>query len=123
MRFLVDNSLSPIVAERLREAGYDAIHVRHIQMQAATDESIFEYADSDERTIIAADTDFGTLLALWEKPKPSVILFRRGTQKSPEHQIQLLLANLPIIKASLLTGSVIVFERNRLRIRSLPIGS
>ncbi len=42
MRFLVDNALSPLVAEELRRAGHEALHVRDRGMQAATDEEIFE---------------------------------------------------------------------------------
>jgi predicted nuclease of predicted toxin-antitoxin system len=75
VRFLIDNALSPLVAEGLCDQGHDALHVRDVNLQNASNDALFSHASAEQRIIVSADTDFGTLLARWPKRSPSVILF------------------------------------------------
>jgi predicted nuclease of predicted toxin-antitoxin system len=122
VRFPVDNALSPIVAGLLQQHGHDAVHVRDYGLHAASDDGIFARAKFEDRIIVSADTDFGTLLARQKDRKPSVILFRLTADRRPDRQADLLLANLGSLHEVLERGCVAVIEPSRIRVRLLPIG-
>ena len=91
-------------------------------MRAASDPEIFERAQREGRVMVSADTDFGTLLALWGRQGPSFILLRESDKK-PHRQAARIIENLPFIQNDLRQGAIVVFEDHRIRIRKLPIGS
>lgn len=114
MKLLIDNALSPTIAEGLSNAGYDAVHVRDLGMQSATDEQIFLHSEEEERVIISADTDFGALLALRKKARPSL-------DTRPYQILELLCDVLPKLEEDLAQGAVVTITDERIRIRKLPI--
>ena len=120
MRFLIDNALSPRLADLLLAAGYDAVHVRAYGMQAATDEEILARALDEDRIVVSADSDFSAILAAQEAERPSFILFRETNLLAARGYIDMLLPALPMLEPELLAGCVAVFRNSRLRVRKLP---
>ncbi|HZV25811.1 MAG TPA: DUF5615 family PIN-like protein [Acidothermaceae bacterium] len=121
MRFLVDANLSLRLAVSLNEAGHDAVHVADLGMSRATDLEILEVADREDRVVVSADTDFGTLLAMGNRRRPSVLLLRLASPRRTEQLTAVLQLNLPAVVDALDAGSVVVVEDARIRIRSLPM--
>lgn len=121
MRFLLDQNLSPLVADLLHEAGHDVVHVRDLDYAAAADRTIFEAAVAQARTIISADTDFGELLAETNASAPSFILLRRQDRRRARQIALLVLANLDAVAEDLEAGAVVVLDDARIRVRRLPI--
>lgn len=120
MRFLIDESLSQIVALRLNEAEHDAVHISDLGLRGATDDVVMAAALGDDRILVSVDTDFGTLLALTGAPGPSVVLLRCVDHR-PAAQASLLVANAEVFEEPTGAGFIAVIDLDRIRVRSLPI--
>ena len=121
MKFLIDNNLSPLLADALKAVGHDAVHLRDLRMQAATDHVVLERAKADERILVSADTDFGGLLARSGASTPSVILIRRLAGRRAAEQAAIILANLDQVAEDLTAGAIVVLHEDSLRVRRLPM--
>ena len=123
MRFLIDNALPPTLADLLRAAGYDAVHVRAYGMHAAKDEEILKRALAEDRIVVSADSDFSAILAAQEAERPSFVLFRDPNLLIARDYVNMLLPALPLLEPELLSGCVAVFRNSRLRVRKLPFSA
>ena len=121
VKFLIDNNLSPLLAEGLKAAGHDAVHLRDLGMQAAPDPAVLQRAQVDERVLVSADTDFGGLLSRSRATGPSVLLIRRLAGRRAAEQSAIILANLDQIAEDLTAGAVVVIGDDWIRIRRLPM--
>ena len=121
MRFLIDNNLSPLLAENVKAAGHDAVHIRDLGLEAATDLVVLDQARSQDRVLVSADTDFGALLARSGATSPSVLLIRRLLGRRAAEQAALIQANLPPVAEDLAAGAIVVLGDDWLRVRRLPL--
>ncbi len=112
MRFLVDESLSSRVAQLLVASGHDGVHVLGLGLGGAPDEEVMRAAGEDRRVLVAADTDFGELLARGRLHGPSLILLRRAPRRA-EAQVSIVLAALTDVEESLISGAIVRVVRRQ----------
>jgi predicted nuclease of predicted toxin-antitoxin system len=122
MRFLLDENLSPKLVELLGHDGHDVVHVRDIGLASASDEVVIAAASTDDRILISADTDFGTLPARSHASRPSFVLIRRASGRRAIDQAALIINNLVAVKADLEVGAIVVLGESTVHIRRLTIG-
>ena len=120
MRFLVDQPISPLLAEWLREVGHEAFYVRERGLSRASDEEIFSIAVAESAVIVTADLDFSRIVVLSGRDQPGLILFRAGNL-SDDQMLDLLGTVIRRVPAQQLQRSVVVADRTSLRIAPLPL--
>ncbi len=79
IRLLIDEDLSPWVAQRLREEdGIDAIGVRDRGMLAAPDREVLDFAFAEDRILLTANVADFVRLASARERHPGIILLLDG---------------------------------------------
>jgi predicted nuclease of predicted toxin-antitoxin system len=120
MRVLLDQGLAPSAAARLRDGGWDAVHVSEIDMQAADDVEILNIARNTDRICITLDHDFHAHLAFTRAGLPSVVLLRiQGLDGSG--QAALIRVVCDVCRDALLAGAAVSADTATVRIRRLPL--
>lgn len=99
------------------------MHVRDLKLASAPDEIVMSAARRELRTLIRADTDFGTLLARTGAGAPSFLLIRRASGRRATEQAALIIDNLDAIADDLDAGAIVVLGEHAIRIRRLPIST
>ncbi len=121
MKFLVDINLSPRLADQLGALGHDVVHAWSLGLGSAPDAVLLERARSENRVLVSADSDFGTILAATRATTPSVLYLRGVSGRRVDDLVARALTALPAIQEALTAGSLVVVEPAIARIRSLPL--
>jgi predicted nuclease of predicted toxin-antitoxin system len=121
MRFLANAGVSPKTVDFLTQLGHEAVHVRTLGLERATDQVLIDRALADSSVLVTFDLDFADILALGVLDKPSVIICRLADERA-ESVNRRLAKVLAERVAELELGALILIEDTRYRVRKLPIG-
>lgn len=95
MKLLLDQNISFRVANKLQADFLECSQVRELKLENKTDREIWNFAKTENYTIVTFDADFYDLVTLFGHP-PKVIWLRMGNTSS-DHLIEVLQSHSEII--------------------------
>lgn len=120
MKLLVDMNLSPKWAGFLASAGFDAVHWSALGAANAPDDEIMRHAREAGYVVLTSDLDFGTILAVTQGDKPSVVQLRSDNLSHESIGAHVIDA-LHQMGNELESGALVTVEPERTRLRILPL--
>jgi predicted nuclease of predicted toxin-antitoxin system len=119
MKLLIDMNLTPAWVEFFDTHKIHSVHWSNVGNPQAPDADIFEFARENNFIVFTNDLDFGAILAATNAHSPSV--FQLKSQELMPYNIgNHVIGCLHQYKSYLLSGSMLTFDIDKVRIRILP---
>lgn len=115
--FLVDEDLPRSTAVALRQAGHAAEDVRDVGLRGRSDADVFAQAQTTGAILVTADLGFANLLRFPLGTHAGLIVVRVPNELSSRQLNQTLLGALQDLAGEDLSGSLVIIETGRIRIR------
>jgi predicted nuclease of predicted toxin-antitoxin system len=118
---VLDQGVPRDAAGRLRDLGYECVHVGEAGMSTAADEEILGFALGKNGVIVTLDADFHAILAVSGAAGPSVIRIRIQGLRAAEIVERLRLVTTQF-GSELEAGSLVTVKARKTTCHRLPIG-
>jgi len=116
MKFLLDANI-PYSAREIFGENHNALHVRDLNLQNASDKEIIDWAKQNKAALISRDFDFANILNFPPKDYSGIIILKIPSFYTA-FEIKRVLRNfIEEINSSLIPKSTIIVEETRFRIK------
>ena len=115
-RFLVDENLPRLLAQRLLADGHAAEDARDVGLRHQHDSVVFAYAQAHNETIITLDKGIGNIQS-YPAPHAGTVAVRVPDRLTLAHKVDIIMAGLASLVGQTLANAVVVIEPGRVRVR------
>lgn len=91
MKFLLDENLSPRLADVLKDLGHDAVHIQSLKLKEADNGVVFSKSVKQGRVLVTADEDFADTDAYPPGPGTIIVAFEPRTREQVAVRLNALL--------------------------------
>lgn len=118
---VLDQGIPRDAAGRLRDLGYECVHVGEVGMSMAADEEILQLALGKNGVVVRLDADFHAILAVSGAVGPSVIRIRMQGLRATQIVDYVRFVSMHF-DTELKAGSLVTVKEQKTTCHRLPIG-
>ncbi|WP_319944750.1 DUF5615 family PIN-like protein [Nocardia macrotermitis] len=111
MRFLIDAQLPPALARAITSEGYDAVHVRDIDLTSASDHAVWAEASLRGAVIITKDEDFVMIARIRDETSAPAVVWIRIRNCSKKALLEAVVPILPTVVTMVEAGEKVIEVR------------
>jgi predicted nuclease of predicted toxin-antitoxin system len=115
--FVVDEALPRSLAEAIRSAGHEAVHIREIGLQGSSDTVVFDYAQRQGAVLVTPDLEFGDIREFPPGQHCGIVLLRMPRVSAPPRLAAEVVRLLRGVTEPDLKGNLVIIEPGHVRIR------
>jgi predicted nuclease of predicted toxin-antitoxin system len=108
--------LPRLLASHLRAAGYSAEDVRDVGLRTHPDPDVWRYAQTEARTLITQDGDFGDIRH-YPAPHAGIVIADLPNQLRVAAKMQVIIAGLAQLAGQSLASALVTISPGRVRVR------
>ena len=117
-KFLVDENLSPLLSDYLRDLKYNSRAVREVKLKGKSDQELIKWIQKQKRVLVTADLDFGEFFYSQTLGRIGIIILKSKSQKLKSFiEIIDYLHKERILKNRKLENSLVIAVKGKYRIR------
>lgn len=116
MKFLLDENISPKTVKFLKSLGFEAVHVRDVDLRGASDSEVIKFARENGLILITVDKGFTNILHY--PPNTHHGIIRLKLKYMPSKIVHSVLERFfKAVRMEEIKGNIIILEKDRFRIR------
>ncbi len=120
MRFLIDENLSPRIAEMMQSQGHETFHVAEINiLRGQPDEVVFDYAQSYDLVVVTRDVGMSRRMIVADKKPVGIVLIRTSEQIRAASLLSLIRDSMDQLSEADFVDSFVIIEPGVCRIHKL----
>lgn len=117
IKFVIDEDISRLTSKALVQVGYEVLDIRDYNLRGSSDDIIFKFAQDNKAILLTGDLGFANILKYPLDSHYGIVIIHFPNEVKTLLLNRILISSIAAFEQKDFTGSLIIIEPNKIRIK------